>query len=127
MDWAVKYALTSNSVGFLPPCPMLKQYFIALWLHKTVLILTVSTVLLFSSMAHAENPCENILAVEQAFDKNKDGIVDLSDWQTMNQAERMDYARRSVIAAGGQPNADAGNGISQAKLYFTFLEQLYRP
>lgn len=90
-------------------------------------MLCISTALLPSGIAYGANPCENILAVEQAFDKNHDGIVDLSDWQIMNKAERMDYARRSVLAAGGQPDADAGNGTSQTTLYLTFLEQLYRP
>ncbi|MDQ6978871.1 MAG: hypothetical protein Q9M09_01695 [Mariprofundaceae bacterium] len=104
-----------------------KKYFTALGLCKVVLMLCISMALLFSNTTYAANPCENILAVEQAFDKNHDGIVDLSDWQAMNQAERMDYARRSVIAAGGQPNADTGKGISQAALYLTFLQQLYRP
>ncbi len=97
---------------------------VRLW--YTVLMYSISTVLLFSTFAEAQqNPCENILAVEQAFDKNNDNLVDASDWAMMSKAEKKAYARRSVIAVGATPDADAGNGHTRASLYLSILNRLY--
>lgn len=92
-----------------------------------VLVLCIGTALSFLPAVEAASLRENILAVDKAFDKNGDGLVEASDWKLMSGAERKAYARRSVEAVGGHPDTDAGNGQTLAQYYLSVLERIYAP
>ncbi len=94
---------------------------------RSRLFLPLCLVLFSSTSAWGHNPCGSILDVEQRFDRTGDHIVDAADWREMDEAQRQAYVRASVLAAGGDPDAPAGEEQTQAQHYRKILEHLYRP
>ncbi len=59
------------------------------------------------------------------FDKNKDGIIDRTDWRKMNKDERKTYARMSLEDIGENPDAFVAKDKTREKFLLEGLEAIY--
>ena len=88
-------------------------------MHKRVAILLSCLMLSGTAMAAGG------LSVDAQFDKTGDGIVDASDWVMMDEAARLEYARRSVAALGEDPDVKLEGGVTRTGRYLQGLRSVY--
>lgn len=63
--------------------------------------------------------------INDKFDKNKDGIIDRTDWRKMNKDERKTYARMSLEEIGENPDAFVAKDKTREAFLLEGLEAIY--